>query len=241
MNSTNFGFQDTFIIRSYESDANHRVSIPTLFNYMQEAAGQHVIRLGVSVTDLLAKGYAWVLMRLKLHLHHIPTAGERIQVITYPSGLEKYYLFRDFQLKDPLGRLIAEASSTWLVIDKVRRSMVTIPDFIRDSFYIPEGLDFYPRLTQRLPKIKHLDEQVEFQVGWHDLDINRHSNNAQYIRWILESVSEDYIKNRQLHEIDVLYRAESLWRDTIFSQIEKIEKDTFAHRLVRVSDNKELG
>ena len=237
----NFGYQDTYIIRSYEVDANNQVTIPTLFNLMQEAAGLNVVKLGVSVTDLLEKGYAWVLMRLKLNVYKLPLRGEKIQVNTYPAGLEKYYLFRDFQLKNSAGEIIAEATSTWLVIDKMRRSMVTIPDFIRNSFHIPEGLDFYPRLTHRLPKMKEIQREIDFQVAWHDLDVNEHTNNAHYIKWILESVPDEYFKRFQLEEIDVLYRSETYWKNQVSSQNTSIDQHTFGHRLVRKEDNKELA
>jgi hypothetical protein len=47
--------EQNYSIRSYEIDAGGRLSIPSIFNLLQDAASNHALRLGVSVHQLLEK------------------------------------------------------------------------------------------------------------------------------------------------------------------------------------------
>ena len=56
-------YEADYTVRSYEIDTTGRVRPLTLFNYMQDAAGEHAARLGVSVLDLFKRNLTWVLSR----------------------------------------------------------------------------------------------------------------------------------------------------------------------------------
>jgi hypothetical protein len=57
---------ETNQIRSYEVDCHHRLSVLSIFNFMQEAASRHAEERGVSIQHLLSENYTWLLSRLKI-------------------------------------------------------------------------------------------------------------------------------------------------------------------------------
>lgn len=239
-NPDNSVYEEFFKVRAYEVNLFNEVNILSLANYLQEAAGQNVVHLGISVQDLLNQGLTWVLMRQKTTILRYPQNEEIIKVVTYPSGFEKYYVNRDFQVFDTTENLIAYAGSTWLVIDIEKRKMISVPDFIR-SKTVPEDRELFPYLRDKMPKIKNPEVKPPLTVNWHDLDVNDHVNNAKYMQWVVDSFSGDFLKTHQLKELDILYRQESRLGDKIEACSERIEETYFNHQLLNESQGKELA
>jgi len=61
-------WKETYQIRSYEVDCHHRLSVLSIFNFMQEAASRHAEALGVSIQQLISENYTWLLSRLKIKI-----------------------------------------------------------------------------------------------------------------------------------------------------------------------------
>ena len=78
-------YKQDYTIRSYEIDAAGHLSVPSIFNLLQDAASGHALELGVSVPQLLADNYTWVLSRMVLNMSHYPGWRDAIQIHTWPS------------------------------------------------------------------------------------------------------------------------------------------------------------
>ena len=114
-------WREDYHIRSYEVDCRNRLSILSMFSFMQEAASKHAAALGVSIHQLLAENYTWLLSRLKIKIASYPGWNDQIQVSTWPSGTQQLFALRDFQLKGADNQTIAAAISAWLGIDLQKR------------------------------------------------------------------------------------------------------------------------
>ncbi len=236
------GYTEDFTIRAYEIDSRKKVTPAALVRLMQEAAMQNVIRLKLSVWDLEPYHLSWVLMRLNLHIHRLPSLGESIRILTYPAGFEKVFTHRDYRIFDQDNRLIAHSSTTWLLMDTETRRMARIPDFILNyNEQIPKEADYLPHPADHFPKLERNDRHKIYEVNWHDLDFNMHLNNTLYIQWMLETVEDQVLQNGYLKELDILFRMEARWKELIKSELQKIDNQHFLHRLVRESDGKELA
>ncbi len=225
---------DTYTIRQYETDAHSRLAAPALMNWMQESANRNALDYGIGITDLARVSLGWVLTRLRLRIHRAPGYGETVQLITYPTAMEKYFIYRAFRLLADDGTLLAEADSTWLVFDTNRRTMVSLPPFIR-SLELPTGLVPSAQLPMK-PAFPALSvaadtRQQERTVEWFDIDHNQHTNNVSYVRLLLESIAANILQNQQLAELDLYFRAESRWQDTLQLLIKPVAGDSFLHRI----------
>jgi hypothetical protein len=88
-------WKETYQIRSYEVDCHHRLSVLSIFNFMQEAASRHAEALGVSIQQLLSENYTWLLSRLKIKI-------ESIEQIDLPLKRPKKSLFLQLIQNFPL-------------------------------------------------------------------------------------------------------------------------------------------
>ena len=233
---------DAFTLRGYECDAFGRMSIPALMNLMQESANRNAIDYGIGIADLAERGFGWMLMRFRLRMHQYPRYGQTIRVTTYPTLVEKYFIYRDFQVLSDDGTLLADATSTWLVFSIEKRSMVPLPDFIR-NLQPPTDIEPLPKLRSK-PDFQITSFRPNFTkivgVGWLDIDQNQHVNNVAYVAWLLESIDPETLQKSELAEIDLVYRTETHWRDQLHVQSAIETSETFLHRIIQPESEKDV-
>ena len=233
-------FAQSFQVRLFETDAPGALSPGRLCDYLQEAAGNHAAALGVSVADLMQRGLTWVLSRLRLRVERLPGAGETVSVRTWPTGAEKLFALRDFQLLDGDGCCIASAVSAWLIIDTAGRRPVRIQTVFDppDASRVPRALDTG---IERLPGPDGAAREAAVVVRLADLDANAHANNARISEWIVESVGRDHVLGSSLAALDVDFLAEALHGDSLASRAAPLAGGAFRHSLVRPADGREIA
>ena len=233
---------DTSTLRGYECDASGRLSIPALMNLMQESANRNAIDYGIGIADLASRGFGWMLMRFNLRMHQYPRYGQTIRLLTYPTGVEKYFIYRDFQVLASDGTLLADAASTWLVFGLEKRAMVPLPDFIH-SLSIPAGIEPLPNLPSKpdfLTTSWQPANEKPVDVGWFSIDQNQHVNNVAYVQWLLEAMDATTLQTRELAEIDLVYRTESHWNDRLLIQSAQEGPTACLHRIVQQTSGKDV-
>ena len=234
-------YEQSYNIRTYEIDSSKRITVPALVTLMQETAMQQVVKLKVSLWDLEALHMSWVMMRMQLKIKRLPLLGEPLTITTNPAGFEKFFTYRDYRVYGDNKELIATASSTWLMMDTEKRKMTRIPDFIL-KYEPPTDQPFLDRPLNKLPILdKELSPKTNLKVNWHDLDFNEHLSNVSYIKWMVETMDDNYLRKGELRQMDIFFRSEALWKDDIVGSIVQIDDHTFRHRLIRKSDQKELA
>ena len=77
-----------FKVRSYECGAGGTATLPTICNYLQEAASLNAEELGFSKSnfDAAGAGVSWVLTRLVVKMTRYPRWEEEVTVVTFPLG-----------------------------------------------------------------------------------------------------------------------------------------------------------
>jgi acyl-ACP thioesterase len=228
-------------IRSYEVDAGGGLSIPSVFNLLQDAASHHAYRLGVSVHQLLEKNYTWVLSRMMLKMDAFPAWREPVRVRTWPSGIQTVFALRDFEIRNAADRIVGSAVSAWIVIDADKRRPVR-PTSFAEQINSVEGLRAFDHPLNKLPRMDTVDHESHFVVRFHDLDINQHVNNVSYIEWLLESIPGYGRQGLILKELELNYLGEAFKGDRILAMSRKDNPSgtQFSHRIVREADQLEL-
>ncbi len=227
---------DAFTVRSYEIDPDGVLTLPTLCNYLQETAGNHATTFDLASDHLLAGGLAWVLIRLQVEVERFPGWREEIVVETWPSGFDGLYAQRDFIVTDAEGGEIARATSQWFVMDVTRRRPVRLPASVA-AIERPDrphalGPDRTPLATLEVPQ-----RERRFSVRRSDLDLNQHVNNVRFVEWALEAVPDAVREQHRPRALDVQFRAESVYGDTVCSACgEATDGTALLHEVTRDGD-----
>jgi acyl-ACP thioesterase len=214
-----------------------------MFNYMQDIASDHAVLLGFGRDDLLKRNQFWVLSRMYAEITRWPSWGDKIIIRTWPNGTDKLFAMRNYELQFPDGRMIASAVSSWLIIDrttkKIQRPDGLLSQYNDSNLVIPTSA----RNPEKLHESAESGNSAgPFRVKVSDLDVNLHTNNANYIKWICDSYDLNFTMNHLPCSAEINYLAESMFDDEIFirSSQDVENKSIVNHSVIRIADNKEL-
>ncbi len=243
MNMESLIFEKTYPIHVYETGPDGKLNLHSLFNYMQDIASDHAIRLGFGRDDLKRDNRFWVLSRMYAEIDEWPLWDDTIIMETWPNGTDKLFALRNYEVKYPDGRHIASGSSSWLILDQDTKK-VQRPDSILASYN--------PNLhTEKSPiryalKLNPVDEgsnlSSRFRIKVSDLDVNLHTNNVRYLNWVYDTYDLEFMMRNNPRSVEINYLAESVYSQEIMIMVssEKESGNYFNHSIIRTDDNKEL-
>ncbi len=225
-------------VRTYETNADGRMSVSNLIHVMQEAAGAHADQLGWSVRSLRDGGKTWILQRFYVQIESLPEDLTEISVKTFPSGADRLFAYRDYLVTDDEKNIIAKGTSSWVILDLSSRRVQAPPEDVHAV-----AKKFGPRILEipkeRMVSPENFDYERTFHVRKHDLDLNNHVNNVRYVEWAVETVPESVFDHKQLCSLDIVFKAECFFGDEIRSVSKSAsENSEFSHTLTRSSDEK---
>jgi acyl-ACP thioesterase len=234
-------FEKDFAIRTNEVDSAGEMRPTALLNCLQEAAGDHARLLGIAVRDLMRCGLTWVLSRMHLTLLGSAASRDVVRVRTWPSTREGRFSCREFEVTAMDGRPIALATCSFAVLDLATRRPVNIAERLPDYPLLPRRAIHDDFAT--LPRLSTGDNELAFRVGRRELDINRHANNVAYVDWALETVPPQVAEGCVLVDLEIAFRAEALYGETILARSSCLPGGSgprVLHQLVRGEDGVEL-
>lgn len=197
--------KQSIYIDSERCDMHENLRADALFLLMQNAAGEHAERLGVGRTQLVESNTAWVLTRVSVRMQRWPKWGTQMTLTTAPGAGRAGLYRRYFEFADKDG-ILGHATSLWSVIDLEKRAIVA-PD---KAPLVPPAADFTPLLPSPA-KVRPLETQpvsTPYHCLYTDADLNRHINNAAYIRFLENSLPAEKFESHSLCELDVCYHHE---------------------------------
>ena len=173
-------FSEKYITRWHDTDACRRVRATQLLVYMQETSNHHMESCGMSLDALRDKRHlAFILSKIRLSLYRPLYAFEEIEVQTWTCSNHGLSIPRFYRIVRN-GEIIAEADTTWALLDLNTRALVRGDDCDVFSFEHESApaLDVPARF--RLPKGAELTSIGKRRIVWSDLDYNMHMNNTRY-------------------------------------------------------------
>jgi len=234
-------WRERFKVRAYEVGAHGVVEAWTLWSWLQETAGKHVLALGWSIAELNREGLTWVLARLHLRVLREAVAEEEVRVTTWPSGAFRLYAIREFLVEDGGGKTIASATTAWLLVNVATKRPLRLPQAITGLHDEAHGR-VIPDEFRKLPEPKAGGWSRALRVGVSALDVNRHANSTAILTWLIDTLPAEVIDGRRLGELEVEYRGEALLGDDLTAQAsEGGRRGEYLHSLVRASDGRELA
>lgn len=236
-------YEKEYKITVDEIGADGSLNPHSLFNYLQDIASEHAVKLRFGKDDLMKENRFWVLSRIAANIEIWPVWEESIIIRTWPRGTDKLFAIRDFRVNYPDGRNIASVTSSWLVVDRTTRR-IQRPDSLLTRFN--SDLLAESSLGRNAGKLEPVasegTQSSPFKVRISDLDLNLHANNVAYIRWITDSYNLDFRMTHIPVSIEVNYMAESKWDEelTVNTYNDKNQLSVYNHSVIRTLDNAEL-
>jgi medium-chain acyl-[acyl-carrier-protein] hydrolase len=236
-------FEKEYRVHVYETGPDGKLNLYSLFNYLQDIAFDHAVKLGFGRDDLMRDNRFWVLSRMYAVINQWPSWENTITLETWPAGTDKLFALRNYNVKYQDGRHIASGTSSWLILDRTTKK-IQRPDSILTQYNPDIHSEASPlRLASKLePAADEGTISQPFRVKVSDLDVNLHSNNVRYIKWISDCYDLDFIMKNIPQSAEINYLAESVYDQEIIirTSAEKENGCFYNHSIIRTYDNKEI-
>jgi len=182
------------------------LKLKNLLDYFQNTAGLAVESIEGTTSDLIARGYAWVLTRYEIEIiGKLPALDEKFSITTFHDPSHGYNTLRVSDVRNPEGNPIVWAKSSWLLLDLANMRPVKAAAHLPEISSRDTG-----EISPDFSEIKddndaEILKSVEFPVKFHDLDYNSHVNNAVYFGWVFDECPVDLMK-RELKSVYASFR-----------------------------------
>lgn len=218
------------LIRGYDVDVSRKASVPSLIQIMHDTAIQQIINLGVSALELQPLDLGWVLTNQQLWIYDRPLLGDTVTLLTHPSGMDRFLTYRDYYLLDGDRKILAKATTTWILMNIKERKIGPFPAFIRTLLERSSELPHLERARQRKWQLPIPDHMIERTAGYSDLDFNHHVSNHYFFKWMLDALPLDFLAIKTLTSFNVKLKGELFCNDQVTAEV-KVNEGEVLHQL----------
>jgi acyl-ACP thioesterase len=196
-----------FVTESYLLDFRGRVTIPTIGNYMLQAASHHAASRGFGFDDMTGQHTAWVLSRMAIEMTEYPAMSTRpLTLNTWISDVGHVFTSRCFEWLDADDRPIGYAYSIWAAIDLQTRRPVPLDEEALRAYLIDRRCPV--ARPGKIPPVENIAEGIPYRVRYSDLDINGHFNSIKYIEHLLDMFDVEQFREHEIRRFEIAFLAE---------------------------------
>lgn len=211
-------------VKSFQMGPDLRLKVTSIFELLQEAAGNHANYRKFGFQDMLKQGRFWVLSRIKIiSLKPLPKWTEKLVIETWVKSVEGATSERDFLIKNQRGEIVIKGSSLWYSLDIKQRKPLLLESFkkeapVRNDLKAIENIE-------RITSNNQADYSKNIKVSYSDLDAAQHVNNIRYISWALDSYPIDTFQNSRVNSLTVNFLSETKFNEEVEILTEELKED----------------
>ena len=208
-------YRNDYKIGIEDIGVNSEATNKALLAIMQDVSALHSASIGYGVFEIETKKRAWMLLDWKMKVIKRPKYNDEIKAETWSRKVERLYAYRDFQLKDKDGNIIAIGTSRWIFVDTDRRRPVRLTADIVDLYESETDKSVFP---EEIKDIEYEEDYIfkkEYYIQRRDIDINEHMHNLSYLDMAYEILPDDIYKNKIFDNVRIVYKKEIVYGENI--------------------------
>ena len=152
---------------------------------------------------------SWILLSWKVEVKQRPLINDSLTVKTWSRCIDRFYAFRDFEVRNQYDEIVCIATSKWVFMDIDSGRLVKVSDEIAEK-YKPE-LNSKVFEEQDLPKLKEPEGKIlktEFKITRNLIDINKHLHNIYYLDIAKEIIPDIIYSKYDFNYFEIMYKKE---------------------------------
>lgn len=202
-------YENNYRIDIRDIAIDNKATNKALLGYMENTACRHSDEAGYGIIDIPRTKRVWLLLDWKFKVIKRPMYGEEINIKTWSKGMEKCYAYRDFEVYNKQGEIIAIASSKWVLMDVENLKIIKADETIRESYYEEKERKTFEK--EDLGKIKEpeqYEKELVCKTRKTDIDVNGHVHNLNYLDIAYEILPYNLQECQQFENVRITYKKE---------------------------------
>lgn len=164
----------------------------SLWRYMAlcgELGGEHLDARGITREVMLREHQVFLLSQISYKMFKPAKCGDNCVLKTWESALSGVKFIRSYSMESESGEILCRSTSSWIIVDPESRKILRPREYKHEFLLV--GDDIYPRLSRL--KAPECEKTAEHTTLYSELDENRHLNNTQYGRLIIDYAPAKFI------------------------------------------------
>ena len=223
-------FTEEITLSTILCDEDDYLTLWGLARLFQDVALAHSETLGVGYYGLKSLDKAWILTHVYYNIIRFPMAGEKLILKTWAKQDNGLIAPRDYQLIDDKGDICASSTSNWVILDTNSRRVTRLGEIIKVYEKESDNATKYSKL-EKIVMPESLQILKTIDVPYSSIDHTYHVNNAEYIKWICDSIPEICTPRKDnrsdISEFMINYLKETKYGDKAVTMLYKEQDEKF--------------
>lgn len=204
-------------IKHIDTGMDLKMSNRAFLSYLEDIASFHGNTIGASALNIEETRLTWIIMGWHVEIYQRPKFLDEITIRTWSTGsYKKIYSFRDFEVFNSNGDLIAKASSKWILYNIDKQMPIRIPEELAEKFKPENSYVFGKQDVCTLKENQHKGEiTYVHNVQKRDIDVNMHVHNVFYLDFANEALPMEVYKNVAFDKFDIIYKKQFVYGEKI--------------------------
>lgn len=202
-------FENNYKIDIRDITIDNKVTNKAILEYMENSACRHSDSVGYGILGIPNTKKVWLLLDWKFKMIERLNYGEEINIKTWSKGMEKCYAYRDFEVYNKQGKVVAIASTKWVLMDAENLKIIKADETIRKSYNEEKEKKVFE--IEDLDKIKEpqqYEKELICKIRKTDIDVNGHVHNLNYLDIAYEILPYSLKKCQQFENVRITYKKE---------------------------------
>ncbi len=178
---------ENYNVKFHDTNSNEIVDPSHILKFMQETSMRHMKARKPSYEDLFAENKAFILSNIRIEIYNPIYAYQDIVAKTWACPSRGFSFMRSYSI-EANGEIMAEAHSTWALVDTADKKLYKVSDVDLGNYDIDDPVTLEHPLRIRIPSELPLALTGEFTVKYTDTDLNGHMNNTNYPNMLINSM-----------------------------------------------------
>ncbi len=207
-------FEREILLPPSVCDATGRLGYPGAFSLFMDAATEHAERLGIGLSEMLARRRFWLTVRTKIEFYERPRISEALRLLTWPEKPGAVRFNRSYELRRGEALLVA-GRTEWAVLNTDTGTVAPSADLMPEGVAYERGAAVEAGYVRMPDRFAGLAPFAEYRVRSTDIDLGGHMNNAAYPRALFGALPGRAYQEEELRCIDLVFRAPCFEGETL--------------------------
>lgn len=202
-----------------ETNALGKLSLESVFSFMQEAALRHASEQEFGQEYCAQENCFWVLSRINVQMNGIPAHRDTVNIQTWTNGISGPFALRDYIITDAQGNDCVRATSCWMLLDRSTFRPIRLKTLM-EKFPRTEGKTALPGPARKIgfpysgetgnsgageTANKPVLTEKTISPRYSEIDEYRHVNNTRYVRWCVDMIPENWLHKHNIRNYSINY------------------------------------
>ena len=188
-------FEQDFKLTLEDIDKNTYITNKAILQYFENTATYHSDSVGSGMKMVKTTGRTWIVLDWRVKILKRPKYGESLRVRTWSRGIQKFFAFRDYELLNEYGEVLAIGTSRWILRDINTHKMVLLNEEIMKAYESENRKVFEDEEFSKMSEPDSILNEIEYTAMRRDIDFNGHMHNLYHFELAYEILPDDMYEN----------------------------------------------